>query len=310
MTDIKFGFHYGRIHEQHSPADLAPTLESMGFDSVWLAEGLVNERPMHDIMMAMSAFVHHSQRLTVGAGVVLLPLRHPALLAKQVASLDRLSGGRIILGVGVGGPPHSNPASYEVMGVKLSERGARTDESLEVMIKLWRGEAVSHHGRFHQFDDICMTPTPLQQPHPPLWAGGMSSQMLRRTARWCDGFIPVDVTPRDYQEALERITAHADELERDVGGLTKALHLFYRIGRNRDEIRASAERTLNLRRGFDVQLPDDGRFGFGTPSDCARTIEAFAEIGVSTFVFNPLVMPDGVEDQLEKLAKEILPRFK
>ena len=138
----------------------------MGFDSVWLAEGLVNERPMLDIMMAMSAFAHHSQRLTVGAGVVLLPLRHPALLAKQVASLDRLSGGRIILGIGVGGPPHSNPASYEVMGVKLCERGKRTDKSLEVMIKLWRGEAVSHHGRFHQFDDIYMTPTPLQQPHP------------------------------------------------------------------------------------------------------------------------------------------------
>ena len=178
------------------------------------------------------------------------------------------------------------------------------------MIKLWRGEAVSHHGRFHQFDDIYMTPAPRQQPHPPLRAGGMSSQMLRRTARWCDGFIPVDVSPRDYREALERIAAHADEFERDVGGLTKALHLFYRIGDNKDAIRASAERTLNLRRGFEVQLADDGRFGFGTASDCARAIEAFAEIGVSTFVFNPLVMTDGVEDQLEKLATDILPRFK
>ena len=77
----------------------------MGFDSVWLAEGLVNELPMLDIMMAMSAFVHHRRRLTVGGGVVLLPLRHPAILAKEVSTLDRLSGGRIILGIGVGAPP-------------------------------------------------------------------------------------------------------------------------------------------------------------------------------------------------------------
>ena len=233
MTDIKFGFHYGRIHEEHPPHIFAPTVESMGFDSVWLAEGLVNELPMLDIMMAMSTFVHHTRRLTVGGGVVLLPLRHPAILAKEVSTLDRLSGGRIILGIGVGGPPHSNPASFEVTGVKLSERGARTDECLEIMTKLWGGEPVSHHGRFYHFNDISMTPPPLQHPHPPLWAGGMSSQMLRRTARWCDGFFPVDVSPSEYLDALGRIKGYADGFGRSVDGLTKAIHLFFRLGRTK-----------------------------------------------------------------------------
>ena len=310
MTDIKFGFHYGRIHEEHPPHIFAPTVESMGFDSVWLAEGLVNELPMLDIMMAMSTFVHHTRRLTVGGGVVLLPLRHPAILAKEVSTLDRLSGGRIILGIGVGGPPHSNPASFEVTGVKLSERGARTDECLEIMTKLWGGEPVSHHGRFYHFNDISMTPPPLQHPHPPLWAGGMSSQMLRRTARWCDGFFPVDVSPSEYLDALGRIKGYADGFGRSVDGLTKAIHLFFRLGRTKRETRASAQRILNRRRGFDVELPDDGRFGFGTVSDCLRTIESFIEIGVSHFVFNPLIARSRIEGQLEKLATEVIPRFK
>ena len=122
MSDIKFGFHYGRIHDRHTPSVFASELESMGFDSVWLAEGLVNEMPMLDIMMAMSAVVHHSHYLTVAGGVVLFALRHPAILAKEVATLDQLSNGRIILGFGGGGPPHSNPASFEATGVKLTER--------------------------------------------------------------------------------------------------------------------------------------------------------------------------------------------
>ena len=210
MNDIKFGFHYGRIHDHHPPSTFAPELESMGFDSVWLAEGLVNERPMLDIMMAMSAFVHHSQNLTVAGGVILLALRHPAILAKELATLDWLSNGRIIVGFGVGGPPHSNPASFEAAGVKLTERGTRTDECIEIMTKLWRAERVSHHGRYYHFDDNCMTPGPLQRPHPRLWAGGMSAQMLHRTARWCDGFIPVDVNPTQYRDALIRIEKFAE----------------------------------------------------------------------------------------------------
>ena len=310
MQDLKFGFHYGRIHQQHPPNTFAPALESMDFDSVWLAEGLVNEEPMLDIMMAMSAFVHHSRYLTVGAGVVLLPLRHPAILAKEVATLDRLSGGRIILGIGVGGPPHSNPASFQASGVKLTERGARTDECLQIMTKLWLGKPVSHHGRFYQFDDIHMTPAPLQLPHPPLWAGGMSAQMLRRTARWCDGFIPVDVSPQEYRDALDQIDGFANELGRSAPDLSKALHLFLRIGNSKREARASAELILNQRRGFAVTLPDDGRFAFGTVSDCLRTIESFVDIGVTHFVFNPLVALNRVDDQLEKLAEKVIPGFR
>ena len=191
----------------------------------------------------------------------------------------------------------------------LRERGARTDECVEIMIKLWRGAPVSHKGRFYRFENICMLPPPLQQPHPPLWAGGVSDQMLRRTARWCDGFFPVDVSPTEYRAAIDRIAAHAEEIDRDVSHLTRALHLFFRIGEHGPRERAEAERFLNRRRSFDVALPGDGRFAFGDPGDMLRTIEAFASIGVTHFVLNPLVTPDEAEGQVERVAEEILPRF-
>lgn len=309
MSDIKFGFHYGRIHERHPPSTFAPELEAMGFDSVWLAEGLVNEMPMLDILMAMSAFVHHSRELTVAGGVILLPLRHPAILAKELATLDWLSQGRIIVGFGVGGAPHSNPASFEAAGVKLSERGTRTDECIEIMTKLWSEKRVSHHGRHYQFNDICMLPGPWQRPHPPLWAGGTSAQMLQRTARWCDGFIPVDVNPNQYSEAVVQIENFAESYDRDISELTKAVHLFFRIGENQSEQRGKAQRLLNERRGFEVELPDDGRFLFGTVSDCLRVLESFIDMGVTHFVFNPLVELDELDGQLHHLSQEVLSRF-
>ena len=109
MAKPKFGFHYSRIENVIPPPDFAHLAEEMEFDSVWVPEALVNEVPAGDIMMTMSALVHHSSSITVGAGAVLLPLRNPVVLAKEFATLDIHSEGRIIVGFGVGGPPDSHP---------------------------------------------------------------------------------------------------------------------------------------------------------------------------------------------------------
>jgi probable F420-dependent oxidoreductase len=307
---VKVGFHYSRLHAAIPAPRFARLAEELGFDSVFLPEGLVNEVEALDILMAMSAFVHHSERLTVGAGVVLLPLRNPAVLAKEIASLDVLSGGRIVLGIGAGGPPDSNPAAFEACGVRLSERGGRTDEALEVMTKLWSGASVSHRGRFYRFADIAMEPRPVQRPHPPLWAGGASEPMLRRAARWCDGFFPVGVSPTEYRELWGRIERYGEECGRDTSRFTKAIHLFYRIDRSEEEARARAEQVVNERRGFDVALKGDGRYALGTPADCVRVIEAFIEAGVTHLVFNPLVVVADMMGQVERLAGEVLPRIR
>lgn len=309
-NSVKVGFHYSRLHAVIPVPAFARLAEEMGFDSVWLPEGLVNEVATLDILLAISAFVHHSTRLTIGAGVVLLPLRNPVVLAKEIATLDVLSEGRIVLGIGAGGPPDSNPAAFQACGVRMSERGARTDEALEIMTKLWTGRPVRHQGRFYRFEDITMEPRPAQRPHPPIWAGGASEPMLRRAARWCDGFFPVGVSPAEYRELWSRIEHYGDECQRDTSGLAKAIHLFYRIDRSEEAARAGAERVVNERRGFDVTLEGDGRYALGTPADCVRVVESFIDAGVTYFVFNALVSIAEMKGQAERLAEEVLPRIR
>ena len=310
MADIKIGFHYSRIHDYIPVPEFANLAEDIGLDSIWLPEGFVNEPPALDIMMGASAFLHLTTNITVGTGVVILPLRHPAVLAKEVAAMDVLSNGRFILGIGVGGPPDGTRTAFTACGVDLKERGARTDESLEIMTGLWSGEPVSHHGRFYQFDDIQMLPAPQQRPHPPLWAGGVSEAMLRRTARWCDGFYPVRVSADEYVQLVDQIRRFGEELGRDTSNITKAVHLFYYIDDDRNEALRISEEELTNRRNFYVPLEDDGRFPFGNADDCLRCMEGFIDAGVTHFVFNSLAPLDRIKGQVERLGKEIIPNFK
>lgn len=310
MSKPKFGFHYSRIENVIPPQEFAHLAEEMGFDSIWVPEALVNETPAGDILMTMSALVHNSSRITVGAGAVLLPLRNPVVLAKELATLDQYSGGRIIVGFGVGGPPDSHPDAFEACGVSMGERGSRTDEALEIMTKLWTGEPVSHEGRFQSFSNIRLEPRPQQRPHPPLWAGGVSERMLKRAARYADGFYPVRINPEEYAESWSRIEKYGEEMGRDVSGMAKGIHLFYRIGESREEARAAGEAEVNRRRGFKVSLVDDGRYAFGNFDDCAKTVESFLEVGVDHIVFNAMTPSDEVREQLEQIVEGVISRFR
>ena len=118
-------------------------------------------------------------RLQLGTAVYLLPLRHPTPVAKQVSTLDHLTEGRFIFGVGVGG---EFPKEYEACGVPIGERGARLSESLAVLRALWSGRPASYKGRFFQFEEVAMQPPPRQAGGPPIWCGGRSDAALRRIA--------------------------------------------------------------------------------------------------------------------------------
>ena len=310
MTDVKIGIHYSRLHDTVPLPQFARAVEDLGFDSIWVPEGLVNQVPTTDIMMSMSAMIHNTKRITVGTSVLLLPLRNPAILAKEVATLDFLSGGRIVLGIGTGGSHDSNPTDFEVCNVSLKERGARCDENLDVMTKLWSGVSVSHDGRFYRFNNMTMEPAPVQKPHPPIWVGGVVDAVLRRTARICDGFLPLSITAQEYVRMWDKIQSYGDEYGRDTSKITKALHMFSGLGESREEVRRLGEATINRRRGFLSVLQGDDRYTFGTVKDWVDTLETFIKVGVRHFIFNPLCPVEQVMDQVECIGKEILPYFK
>ena len=246
--------------------------------------------------------------MTIGTSVVLLPLRNPVGLAHVTATLDRLSGGRLVLGIGTGGDV---PEGFEAYGIPLGERGRRCDEALDIITSLWTGDPVTHNGNFYKFRNYSLGATPLQKPHPPIWVGGTAKGVLKRIARWCDGFLPQSLTLQEYLDMWDQIESHADTLGRDISDITKAVQFYYSLAPTKEEAHRLAEETLSIRYQRRVSFPtdDDNRFAFGTAADCARSIESFADIGVTHFVFSTTRPPSDVTEQVKRFTEEILPQF-
>ncbi len=310
MPDPKFGVIYSRLHPVEPIPEFARTIEDSGYDSLWVTEGLVNEMPALDIMLALGAFVQHTQHITVGTCVVIAPLRNPAILAKETATLDFLSEGRVVLGVGVGGSSNSRSDAFDVCGVAPRQRGAITDEMLEIMTKLWTAKPVSHQGRFHSFENIEMGPAPVQKPHPPLWAGGEAEGVLRRAARWCQGFCPSNPGVEEYRRLWSRIEGYSDKYGTDASKITRAVHLYFAMGESKEEGRETVRSTLAKRYGYEPYLPDPRAILIGTPDDCAQTIEEHMKIGITHFVLNGARPLPEVKSDYEQFAETVMPRFR
>ena len=162
---------------------VAELAEELGYDSLWAGDHISFKNPILDITVALSCFAACTRRIALGAGVVLLPLRHPTVVAKQFSSLDYLSGGRLILGVGVGG---EGDKDFEAVEVPVGERGARTDEGILALRRLFRDRPASFQGRFYSFRDIDIDPPPAQVGGPPIVVGGRAPAALARgtSRRW------------------------------------------------------------------------------------------------------------------------------
>jgi probable F420-dependent oxidoreductase len=220
---MKFGFVVPNNFGVADPADvisLAVQAEDIGFDSVWVNHHVLNigyvhdrlgQRPYHDAIVMLTWIASKTSRVRLGTSVLVLPYLHPMVLAKELATLDQLSGGRLVVGVGVGSLPEENTA----MGVDYEGRGKYTDEFLEVMIKLWTQKEASFDGEHFEFENVVASPKPLQQPHPPILIGGNRPPALRRVARLGDGFHPLGVSPEGLRERLVTIRAEAAAVERD-----------------------------------------------------------------------------------------------
>ena len=311
MARIEFGVMFSRFYPHIGPGEFAAMLQASGFDSAWMGEGPASTQPALDPFLALTAMALAAERIRIGSCVVLVPLRNPTLLAKEVATLDILSGGRFVFGIGVGASGMADRGAYDITNSDARTRGVRCDEYLDVMIALWRGEPVTHHGRFFGIDGMAVAPRPQQRPHPPIWAGGDAEGMLRRAGRVGDGFVPVAAGPADYAARWERIERHARAAGRDPGAITRALHLYYHcMDADRSAAHADAERNLAARYGHSVSFVEDGRFAFGDADACAETIAAYRDVGVTHFVLNLACPIDAVPAALGRFAEEVMPRFR
>ena len=263
--------------------ELAQQAEALGYDSIWAGDHISYRNPILDVVVALSTFAAVTERITIGAGVVLLPLRHPSVVAKEFSSLDYVSGGRVILGVGVGGEGEKD---FEAVGVPVRERGARTNEAMRALRALFSGSG-SFSGQFFSFQDIEIEPQSAQAGGPPLWVGGRSEAAIRRAATLGDGWIPLWVSP-------ERLVAGYEQLPDHV---VPAVALPAHVGEKRHLLEHLRERYSG---DFSEHVVD--RYCItGSPEECAARLREYVDAGARHIVFN-VCEPEDVE-RLREVAR-------
>jgi probable F420-dependent oxidoreductase len=296
---VRIGYGFGvrtRLNDSGFTT-VVDALESLRFDSLWLSERIGGEAP--DPLVAMAFAAGRTKKLKFGMSVMVLPGRNPVVLAKELATLDRLSNGRLLPAFGLG---VADPHEQQAFGVERAERAAIFDEAMEVLRLCWTGERFSHHGaRFH-YDDLRVQPAPAQS-HIDVWLGGIAPSELRRVGRLGDGWLPSFVTPEDAERGravIEKTLAdHGRTIDDDHYGALVP----YALGPVPDTVLAGLAKRRPDLSDPSVLIPA----GWHQLRD---TLQRFVAVGTTKFVVLPIVEPDSPDAwvaHLESAAAELLP---
>ncbi|MEJ7584074.1 MAG: TIGR03619 family F420-dependent LLM class oxidoreductase [Acidimicrobiales bacterium] len=293
---IRIGFGLGTRTLTNDAASFGPfvdTLERLRFDSLWLSEQLTGDAP--DPLVALAFAAGRTERLKLGTSVLVVPGRNPVVLAKELASLDRLSDGRLLPAMGLGAP---NPVEHRAFGVERKERSGWFDEALALMRRLWSEDDVHHRGPRFEVAGVTLRPKPVQDPIE-VWLGGNSPSELRRTGRLGDGWLPSFCTVADVRNGWPVITEVAAEHGREIDPEHLGALVAYSKAAVPDLVTA-----LIARRRPDVDATEV--IPVGLPALRER-LEAMAEVGASKFVVVPLDEPADWVAELEAIAGPLLP---
>ena len=268
---------------------LSRAAEAAGFDSLWAGDHVSFYVPILESMTLLSFVAGATERVKLGTSVYLLPLRHPTIAAKVASTLDVLTNGRFVFGIGVGG---EFPPEFVASGVPVSERGSRTDEAIAVVRRLFTEDGVTHDGRHFQFGPVSLDPKPVRPGGPPIVVGGRKPPALRRAGRLGDGYISHMCAAETYAQNLDVIRGHATEAGRKDVPFTTAAFLFTILD---DDYDAALDRAANLLQMIYNRPFRDAAKKYclvGRPADCLEQIQAFADAGCRQFVLSPLMDPD------------------
>ena len=306
MADVKIGYLLPTRDEAVRGNDrldrlvaLARHAEALGFDSVWAGDSPLT-RPRADPLLLLSAVAVATSRLTLGTAVLLPALRHPILLAHQLATLDRLADGRLIVGVGGGFPNYGTRKQFDAIGVPFGSRVDRLDETIAAMRTLWSGKDVSYTGRFFEFHDVTLAPAPTRPEGPAIWLAGSGGSALGRVARLADGWLPYPPAVADYYR--ERAAVQRQAARPITPGLYATLCLDDHPARARELLRTSIERYYNA--PLETIEKIQAMFA-GPPQDAAAWLNSFVEAGARHIVVR--LTADDHAAALGRFAGAVLP---
>ena len=276
--------------------------EEGGVDSFWQTDRLVSAIPFLETMSAMAAVAGRTERMKFGMNVASVGLRDPLLLAKQCATIDFLSNGRILPAFGVGSPIAPD---WEATGRSSKGSGKMADEALTLIARLWSEEKVTFEGEHFQYKDATIAPRPVN-PNIPLWIGGSSKAAIRRAARVGTGWQAGAETPDQARTVVQAIKDAVKEEGRSIDEDHYGAGFYFRFGGWDDGPLPVLVKTYQRRTGRDPKYA----FATGKASEICERIGEYADAGISKFVLRPTGTSDGeLMDQTKRLVEEVIPAF-
>lgn len=279
--------------------ELVDGFEASGADSVWVSERLISTLPILDPVAFLSFIAGRLRRIKLGTSTLVLPSRHPVVLAKELATLDFLSRGRLFPAVGLGG---EDSRDLQAVGVSKKERAARADEAIVLMRRLWTEERVSFEGKFFSVQDATIMPRPWQKKGPPLWIGGRSQAAMRRTGRLGDGWLVSSATPAEVEAGIASIRVYAAEAGRRVPDDHYGVLIPFCFAADLEKALALANEFIRPR----TDVPADAFAALGNPDQVRAKVQSYITAGASKFVLRPCVPMQHWREQFDLLAREVI----
>ena len=299
---IDFGVSMRLLKEVKAEAQLA---ESLGYEYLLTGEHISFYGPTPNTIVSLAAAAGATERIKLMSGIVLVPLYPPALLAKLIATLDVVSHGRYCFGIGIGG---ENPKEFEAVGIPVTERGARTNEALEVISRLLTEDKVEFDGRFTKLPGITIAPKSKERP--PFWVSGRKDAAMRRAARYGDGWLPYMYTPEMLAESMDKIAVFTEEAGRPAGSVRGAAFAFTCVHEDRDTALHMANRVLSTTYNQDFSELV-GKYAIaGNPEQCKARIQEYVDAGARTIIFAQGCPANYISDNVRLLAEEVMPAFR
>jgi probable F420-dependent oxidoreductase len=314
---MRFGVavpNYRKLASTENLVHMARRCEELGFASLWVTDHVVMPTQyehmfggtFYDPLSVMAFLAGQTQRVDIGVAVLVIPYRNPVVTAKQLATIDNLSGGRLILGTGSGW----SREEFEAVGANYEERGPVTDEYLRVIIEMWTNPSPRFEGRYVNLHDVSTEPRPVRKPHPPILVGGYGKRAIRRAVAIGQGWLPDGMSLPDVQRAVEFMNKTAEEAGRDPGSLSVALRTGLYLthvtgGAGSGKLAAPWEQAAAF-------TEESERLPFrGSVDQVMDDIGEAERVGVDHLIFeSPVQRGDERFDTIEAFAQDVLPAFR
>lgn len=299
---------YPDMPDARALVDYGVKVEELGYDSVWVWDhmllGVDPNFPIIDSLTVLTGIAARTSRIKMGTGILVLPLRNPVALAKQLASMDQLSQGRLVMGMAAGWYKRE----FDAVGIPFDKRGKLMDENLEIMTRLWTEHKVDGEYMNHNISAAVMYPKPYQQPRMPILIGGYVDVVLKRAAVKGDGWLTYFYKPEDFKRSWDKMRNFAAEAGKDPDTLMNASQLPIYVGKSKAAIQDDMMDWLNKEWDFPSHSDCSRESAImGTVDECVEQLREHIKVGVQKIIFVPYKYQ---MDQVEIIAKEIIPRLR